>query len=111
MVEVRRGQIWWADLGEPEGSGSGLRRPVLVVQRDTANRSHLATTIVAVITSNLALRQALGNVLLASNESGLNRDAVIKVSQLLTLDKDDLEGYAGLVPPEVDGLRSIRFLH
>ncbi|MGK0618511.1 type II toxin-antitoxin system PemK/MazF family toxin [Meiothermus cerbereus] len=110
MVEVRRGQIWWADLGEPKGSRPGLRRPVLVVQRDTANQSRLVTTIVAAITSNLALRQAPGNVFLASSDSGLERDSVINVSQLYTLDKNDLEGYVGPVPHGVmsqvdEGLR------
>jgi len=85
-----------------------LHRPGLVVKQDTANQSRLATTIVAVITSNRALRQAPGNVFLASSDSGPERDSVINVSQLYILDKNDLEGYVGPVTPKVDeGLRYI----
>lgn len=87
MDEVHRGEIWWADLPEPRRSEPGFRRPVLVVQADPFNRSRIQTVIVAVITSNLALAGAPGNVLLTAQSSGLARDSVLNVSQLLTLDK------------------------
>jgi mRNA interferase MazF len=61
---IQRGEIWWADLGDPSGSGPAGNRPVLVVQADAFNRSRLGTVIVAVVTSNLALAEAPGNVLL-----------------------------------------------
>lgn len=84
---MRRGEIWWATLPDPAGSGPGYRRPILIIQADTFNRSQIATTLVAVISSNLALAAAPGNILLKARKSGLPRDSVVNVSQLLTLDK------------------------
>jgi mRNA interferase MazF len=84
---VRRGEVWWASLSEPGGSGPGFRRPVLVIQSDPFNESRINTVIVAVVTSNLRLAQAPGNVHLERRQSRLPRDSVINVSQLLTIDK------------------------
>ncbi len=52
---MHRGEIWWASLGEPEGSGPGYRRPVLIVQSDEFNCSRISTVIVAVLTTNFAI--------------------------------------------------------
>ncbi len=87
---MRRGEIWWATLPEPSGSGPGYRRPVLIVQADAFNRSQIATVMVAVISSNLSLAEAPGNVLVKAKKSGLPRDSVVNVSQLLTLDRQFL---------------------
>ena len=87
---VERGQIWWADLDAPEGSEPGFRRPVLVVQSDAFNRSRIRTVIAVALTSNLRLVEAPGNVLVPANTSGLPKDSVANVSQVLTLDKDYL---------------------
>ncbi len=87
---MRRGEIWWASLGEPEGSGPGYRRPVLVVQSDEFNCSRISTVIVAVLTSNVTLAQAPGNVLLKARHSGLAKDSVVNVSQVITVDKQCL---------------------
>jgi mRNA interferase MazF len=84
---MQRGEVWWASLPEPSGSGPGYRRPVLILQADDFNRSRLSTVIVAVITSNVALAQAPGNVLVRARRAGLPRDSVVNVSQLLTVDK------------------------
>lgn len=84
---MRRGEVWWAELPSPTGSGPGFRRPVLVVQSNSFNASRIATVIVAVITSNLALAEAPGNVRVGKSESGLPQASVINVSQLLTLDR------------------------
>jgi len=89
-VVVERGQIWWADLDAPEGSEPGFRRPVLVVQSDAFNRSRIRTVIAVALTSNLRLVEAPGNVLVPANTSGLPKDSVANVSQVLTLDKDYL---------------------
>lgn len=94
---IQRGEIWWADLGDPSGSGPAGNRPVLVVQADAFNRSRLGTVIVAVVTSNLALAEAPGNVLLRQEESGLPRDSVVNVSQLVTLDKRALAERAAVL--------------
>ena len=92
---VERGDIWWADLGEPEGSQPGFRRPVLIVQSDAFNRSRLRTTLALVLTSNLRLLDAPGNVLLPANASGLPKDSVVNVSQIITVDRDFLTERAG----------------
>ena len=92
---VERGQIWWAELGEPRGSEPGYRRPVLIVQSDAFNRSRLRTTIVVVLTSNLRLVEAPGNVLIPAKTSGLSRDSVANVSQIITIDRDLLTEQAG----------------
>ncbi len=84
---MRRGEIWWASLGDPQGSGSGYRRPVLVVQSDEFNESAIRTSICAVITSNMRLAAAPGNVLVTRRVSRLSHDSVVNVSQLITLDK------------------------
>ncbi len=87
---MRRGEIWWASLPNPAGSGPGFRRPVVVVQSNAFNESRIATAVVAVVTSNLALAEAPGNVRLGKAESGLQKPSVVNVSQLLTLDRSFL---------------------
>jgi mRNA interferase MazF len=87
---VERGQVWWADLDEPSGSAPGFRRPVLVVQDDAFNRSRIRTVIAVVLTSNLRLVDAPGNVLIPAKAVGLPRDSVANVSQVITIDRDFL---------------------
>ncbi len=112
MGEIRRGEIWWADLPAPRGSEPGYRRPVLVIQADAFNRSRIQTAVVAVITSNIELADAPGNVLLPARSSGLPRDSVVNVSQLLTLDRSYLSEHAGTLSPRLqrvvdEGLRAV----
>lgn len=107
-----RGEIWWADLPEPRGSEPGLRRPVLIIQANSFNRSALRTVIVAVITSNLRLAEVPGNVFLPAGSIGLPRDSVVNVSQVLTLDRSFLTEEVDKLPTplmaEVDaGLRLV----
>lgn len=109
---MHRGEIWWASLGEPEGSGPGYRRPVLIVQSDDFNRSRISTVIVVVLTSNIALAQAPGNILLKARHAGLAKDSVVNVSQVITVDKQCLTEKVKKVEPstmaEVDnGLRLV----
>jgi mRNA interferase MazF len=84
---MKRGEIWWASLLEPTGSGPGFRRPVLIVQSNPFNSSRIATVVVAVITSNLRLSAAPGNVEIGKRESGLGKNSVVNGSQILTLDR------------------------
>lgn len=95
---IERGEVWWADLDEPRGSEPGYRRPVLIVQAEAFNRSRLQTTIAIVLTSNLRLLDAPGNVLVPQKNSGLPKDAVANVSQVLTLDRDFLAERTGRLP-------------
>jgi len=112
MDGIQRGEIWWADLPEPRRSEPGYRRPVLVIQADSFNRSRMQTAIVAAITTNLKLADAPGNVLLPARSAGLPRDSVVNVSQLLTLDRGFLTRHAGTLPPRLqrsvdEGLRTV----
>ena len=84
---MKRGEIWWATLPPPSGSGPGFRRPVLVIQSNPFNDSRISTAIISVITSNLALADAPGNIRAAKAESGLSKHSVVNVSQILTIDK------------------------
>ena len=84
---MKRGEVWWASLPPPTGSGPGFRRPVLVVQSDPFNDSRIPTAIVAVITSNVALAEAPGNVRVGNAETVVSRPSVVNVWQVLTVDK------------------------
>ena len=97
---VNRGELWWADLAAPRGSGPGLRRPVVIVQSDAFNHSRIQTVIVAAVTSNLRLAAAPGNVLLPKRQSRLPKDSVVNVSQVLTLDRALLTERVGLLPAQ-----------
>jgi mRNA interferase MazF len=97
---MRRGEIWWASLGEPRGSGPGFRRPVLVVQSNDFNESAIRSSICAAISSNLRLAEAPGNVRIAPHASGLPQDSVVNVSQLITLDKRILTERVGRLAAE-----------
>jgi mRNA interferase MazF len=96
-VVIERGQIWTADLGEPEGSESGYNRPVLIVQTDAFNRSRLHTVIAVVLSTDLRLVDAPGNVLIPAKASGLKKDSVANVSQVITIDRGLLTELAGRV--------------
>jgi len=109
---MQRGEIWWASMQKPKGSGPGYRRPVLIVQSNDFNESRIQTVIVAVITSNLNLAFAPGNVLCKKKQTRLSRDSVINVSQLYTIDKQFLTGRIGDLPLSLmkeveDGLRLV----
>ena len=95
---IRRGDIWWASLPEPIASEPGYSRPVLVAQSDDFNRSRIETVVAVVITSNLRLAQAPGNVLLPRTATGLTRDSVANVSQVITIDKRFLTERVGALP-------------
>jgi mRNA interferase MazF len=103
MNEVQRGEVWWADLPEPRRSEPGFRRPVLIIQADSFNRSRIRTVIVVVITGNLELADAPGNVFLPARSSGLPRDSVVNVSQVLTLDRDFLTAQVGTLAARLLG--------
>lgn len=95
---MRRGELWWASLPVPTGSGPGYRRPVLVVQADDFTASAIRTVIVVALTANLRLAAAPGNVLCRRRDTRLPRDSVANVSQVLTIDKKLLTAKIGSVP-------------
>lgn len=111
-VTVRRGEFWWADLGEPRGSAPALRRPVLIVQADGYNRSALRTVIVVAVTANTRLSMMPGNVFVAASTGGLREDSVVNVTQVAAFDERHFESRIGLLPPHLladveRGLRQI----
>jgi mRNA interferase MazF len=99
-VVIRQGDVLWASLGDPIGSGPGYRRPVVVVQGDAFNASRIATAIVVPLTSNLRLVAAPGNVMLTSSRTGLPKDSVANVSQIVSVDRDLLSECVGHVGDE-----------
>lgn len=92
---ISQGEIWWADLLDPTGSGPGFRRPVVVVQGDSFNRSRIATVLCVPLTSNLKWASAPGNVLLETRLTGLPKNSVANVSQVVAIDKALLTERAG----------------
>jgi mRNA interferase MazF len=92
---IAQGDIWWADLSEPAGSGPGFRRPVVVVQSDSFNRSALRTVVCVALTSNLAWADAPGNVRLPARTTGLTKESVANVSQIVTVDRTTLTDRVG----------------
>lgn len=92
---ISQGDVWWADLGPPRGSEPGFRRPVVVVQGDALNRSRIATVVCVPLTSNLVWADSPGNVLLSAAATGLAKDSVANVSQVVTLDRSVLTDRAG----------------
>jgi mRNA interferase MazF len=97
-VVIAQGEVWWADLPRPSGSEPGFRRPVVVVQGDAFNRSRISTVVCVALTSTLRLADAPGNVRLSARQTGLPKQSVANVSQLVTLDKVSLTERAGRLP-------------
>jgi mRNA interferase MazF len=95
---ISQGDVFWADLGEPIGSGPGLRRPVIVVQGDALNQSALATAVCVPLTSNTRWARAPGNLLLNTKDTGLPKESVANVSQIVALDRDVLLERVGRLP-------------
>ncbi len=107
---IRRGEIWWADLPAPVGSEPGYRRPLLVIQTDALNRSGIRTVMGVILTTNQGPATAPGNVLLPRTSTGLPRDSVANVSQVVTANKHALTERVGALPSDLlakveDGLR------
>jgi mRNA interferase MazF len=97
-VVISQGDIWWANLPDPTGSGPGFRRPVVVVQGDALNRSRIGTVVCVALTSNVKWANAPGNVLLSPRLTGLPKESVANVSQVVTLDKELLTDRIGRLP-------------
>ena len=100
MVAISQGDVWWAELPEPTGSGPGFRRPVVIVQGDHLNRSRIATAVCVPLTSNLLWAGAPGNVLLPAKVGGLPKDSVVNPSQIIAVDRLILSKRVGKLPPK-----------
>ncbi|MBA3946022.1 MAG: type II toxin-antitoxin system PemK/MazF family toxin [Herpetosiphonaceae bacterium] len=109
---MQRGEIWWAELPEPVASEPGYRRPVLIIQSDDFTRSRIQTVIAVVLTTNLRLAAAPGNVLVTAGDTGLRIDSVVNVSQIITVDKSFLTERVRQVDDRImllveDGVRTV----
>ena len=109
---MERGTVWWAQLPEPIASEPGFRRPVIIIQSNAFNRSRIRTIVAVVLTSNLHLAEAPGNVLIPAIDSGLPKDSVANVSQIITLDRTFLTEKCGRMPSRImkdvdDGIRLV----
>lgn len=98
---IRRGGVYWVDLGEAVGSRPAKERPVILIQAESYNVSKLATALAAVITSNTGLAAMPGNVFIPAVASGLPKDSVVNVTALVTVNKDELTGPVGQVTGEL----------
>jgi mRNA interferase MazF len=109
---IKRGDIYWVNFGTPEGSAPGYRRPAIILQSNTFNQTQIQTTICGILTSNLNLLEAPGNILIEAKVSGLPKDSVLNLSQIYTVDKSDLEEKVASLPerylPRIDA--SIRMV-
>ncbi len=94
---IGQGDIFWADLPSPTGSGPGFRRPVVVAQGEALNRSRIATVVCVPLTSNVHWAEAPGNVLLTARSTRLPKDSVANVSQIVTIDRNLLAERVGRV--------------
>ena len=94
---ISQGEVWWAELPDPVDSGPGFRRPVLIVQGEALNRSRLATVVCVPLTSSLRWATAPGNVLLPAPSTGLPKDSVANVSQIVALDRSVLTELVGRI--------------
>jgi mRNA interferase MazF len=97
-LDIRQGDLYWIDFGEPEGSGTGYRHPHVVVQNNVFNASKIKTVVVCALTSNLKWAGSPGNVLIKKGEAGLPKDSVVNVSQIETIDKTFLLEKIGSLP-------------
>jgi mRNA interferase MazF len=112
VKEIRQGDVYWLDFGTSSGSGPAERHPCVVVQSDVFNRSRIATTVVCLITSNMDRAAAPGNVALKKGDARLSKPSVVNVSQVVTVDKSELEDRIGrLLSAELEGvLRGLRLV-
>jgi mRNA interferase MazF len=109
---VRRGEVWWAEPPGPIASHPGYRRPVLILQSDDFNRSRIHTVIAVVLTTNLRLAEAPGNVAVSKEDTALPKDSVANVSQIITLDKTFFTERVSRVSDRImmsveDGIRTV----
>ncbi len=98
-MNIRQGDIFWADLGAPQGSEPGYRHPYVVIQNNVFNQSKINTTVVCALTSNLKRARSPGNVLLQRGEGNIKKDSVVNISQIITVDKSDLVEKIGSISP------------
>jgi len=89
-MDIKQGDIYWVDLGIPEGPEPGCKHPHVVIQNNVFNASKINTVVVCALTTNLKRANAPGNIILKKGEGNLKKDSVVNISQIITADKSDL---------------------
>ena len=107
---IKQGEIYWVDLGEPSGSEPGYKHPHVVIQNNIFNSSNINTVVVCSLTTNLIRAKAPGNVALDKGEANLLKKSVVNISQIYTVNKNDLIEKIGQVSEKrmkeiLEGLR------
>ncbi|MEA3428552.1 MAG: type II toxin-antitoxin system PemK/MazF family toxin [Thermodesulfobacteriota bacterium] len=97
---TEQGEIYWVDLGEPSGSGPGYSHPHIVIQNNLFNSSRINTVVMCSLTSNLKRGASPGNVVLEKGEANLSKKSVVNITQIYTVDKNDLRERIGKVTAE-----------
>ena len=97
---IKQGEIYWVDLGEPSGSEPGYRHPHIVIQNNLFNSSKINTVVMCSLTSNLKRGLSPGNVVLKKGEAGLPQKSVVNITQIYTVNKNDLCEKIGQVNSE-----------
>lgn len=97
-LTIRRGDVWWCDLGPVVDSGPAGRRPVVILSNNALCRSALRTVVVAGLTTNIERRALRSNVFVPADQAGLPRDSVVLLTNLFTADKKRLAARAGRLP-------------
>ena len=92
---INQGDIFWIDSDSPSGSEPGYRHPHVVIQNNLFNRSKINTVVVCTLTSNIKRADAPGNVLLKKGEANLPKNSVVNISQIFTVNKNDLSEKIG----------------
>ena len=93
-----RGEIWWVDFGIPFGSERGYRRPAVIIQDNSFNKSDINTTVVIPLTTNLNMIEYPCNEFLSANETKLSKDSVVLTPQIGVIDKSRLDEKVSKLP-------------
>ena len=96
---IQQGDVYWGDFGKPQGRALGYRRPYVVVQGNGYNRSRISTVIVCGVTSKVDKAAWPGNVRLKAGEANLNKESVVSVTQIQTVDREFLTQKIGTLQP------------
>ena len=94
---IEQGEIYWVNLDDPNDSESGYRHPHIIIQNNVFNESRINTIVVCSLTSNLKRGLSPGNVTLNKGEANLSKKSVVNITQIYTVNKDDLAEKIGKV--------------
>ncbi len=94
---VKQGDLFWVNFGPARGSEPAYRHPCVVIQNNIFNQSRIQTLVVCALTSNMARASSPGNILLSKREANLPKASIVNVTQLMTVDKGDLQEKIGML--------------